>query len=37
VVDIRSVVDIEYFDDVGLFVDAVDNAIGSAPCAVTAS
>lgn len=30
-------VNIEYFDDMGLFVNAVDDAVGSAPCAVTAS
>jgi hypothetical protein len=37
VVNVRAVVDIEHFDDTGLFVDAVDDTVGSAPCAVTAS
>ena len=35
-VDVRAVVDIEHFDDMGLFVDAIDDAVGSAACAVTA-
>jgi hypothetical protein len=37
VVNVCAVINIEYFDDMGLFVDAVDDAVGSAPCAVTAS
>ena len=36
-VNVRAVVDIEHFDDMGLFVDAVNDAVGSTPCAVTAS
>ncbi|HLJ98449.1 MAG TPA: hypothetical protein VKU39_00925 [Streptosporangiaceae bacterium] len=32
-----AVINIEHFDDIGLLVDAVDDAVGSAPCAVTAS
>lgn len=36
-VNVCAVVDIEHFDDTGLFVDAVDDTVGSAPCAVTAS
>lgn len=34
-VNVRAAIDIEHFDDTGLFVDAVDDAVGSAPCAVT--
>jgi hypothetical protein len=37
VVNVSSVIDVEHFDDMVLFVDAVDDAVGSAPCAVTAS
>jgi hypothetical protein len=37
VVNVCTVVNIEYFDDAGLLIDAVDDTIGSAPCAVTAS
>jgi hypothetical protein len=37
VVDIRAVVDIEHFDGVGLFVDAVDDSVSAAPRTVTAS
>jgi hypothetical protein len=37
VINVRAVVDAEHFDDMGLFVDAVDDAVGSAPRAVTAS
>jgi hypothetical protein len=36
VVNVRAVVDIEHLDGTGLFVDAVDDTVGSAPCAVTA-
>lgn len=35
-VDARTMVDIEHFDDVGLFVDMVDDTVGPAACAVTA-
>jgi hypothetical protein len=35
VVDVRAVVDIEHFDDMGLFVDAVDDAVSSTPRGVT--
>jgi hypothetical protein len=35
VIDVRAVVDIEHFDDMGLFVDAVDDAVSSTPRAVT--
>jgi len=31
------VINIEHFDDMGLFVDAVDDAVGPAACAVAAS
>jgi hypothetical protein len=37
VVDVRAVIDIEHFDDTGLFVDAVDDTVSSALRAVTAS
>jgi len=37
VVDVRAVVDIEHFDDMGLFIDAVDDAVSSTPRAETAS
>jgi hypothetical protein len=37
VVDVRAVVDIEHFDDMGLLVDAVDDTVSSTPRAVTAS
>jgi hypothetical protein len=36
-VNVRAAVDIEHFDDMSLLVDAVDDAIGSAACAMTAS
>ncbi len=36
-VNVRAVVNIEHVNDTGLFVDAVDDTVGSAPCAVTAS
>lgn len=36
-VDVRTVVDIEHFDDMSLFVDAVHDAVSSTPRAVTAS
>ena len=36
VVNVRTVVDIEHFDDAGLFVDAADDAVGSAARAVAA-
>jgi hypothetical protein len=31
------VINIEHFHDMGLFVDVVDDAVGSAACAVAAS
>lgn len=36
-VDVRAVVNIEHFDDMGLLIDAVDDAVSSTPRAVTAS
>jgi hypothetical protein len=37
VVNVRAAVNIEHFDDTGLLIGAIHDAVGSAPCAVTAS